>query len=172
MAMPVRKKERFAILDILRGFALVGIAVANFPEFALFTFLKPDAVAAMPTAGADRWVRFLQYVFVDGKFYTIFSLLFGIGFSIIISNAMRRGASGFRIFYRRMAILLGFGFVHLMFIWSGDILMLYALMGMLLPLFRNCSDRTLLSWAAVLLFVPVIIDFVCEFAGEVCRPAW
>lgn len=165
MAMPVRKKERFAILDILRGFALVGIAVANFPEFALFTFLKPDAVAAMPTAGADRWVRFLQYVFVDGKFYTIFSLLFGIGFSIIISNAMRRGASGFRIFYRRMAILLGFGFVHLMFIWSGDILMLYALMGMLLPLFRNCSDRTLLSWAAVLLFVPVIIDFACEFAG-------
>lgn len=163
--MPVRKKERFAILDILRGFALVGIAVANFPEFALFTFLKPDAVAAMPTAGADRWVRFLQYVFVDGKFYTIFSLLFGIGFSIIISNAMRRGASGFRIFYRRMAILLGFGFVHLMFIWSGDILMLYALMGMLLPLFRNCSDRTLLSWAAVLLFVPVIIDFACEFAG-------
>lgn len=165
MAMPVRKKERFAILDILRGFALVGIAVANFPEFALFTFLKPDAVAAMPTAGADRWVRFLQYVFVDGKFYTIFSLLFGIGFSIIISNAMRRGASGFRIFYRRMAILLGFGFVHLMFIWSGDILMLYALMGMLMPLFRNCSDRTLLSWAAVLLFVPVIIDFACEFAG-------
>ncbi len=165
MAMPVRKKERFAILDILRGFALVGIAVANFPEFALFTFLKPDAVAAMPTAEADRWVRFLQYVFVDGKFYTIFSLLFGIGFSIIISNAMRRGASGFRIFYRRMAILLGFGFVHLMFIWSGDILMLYALMGMLLPLFRNCSDRTLLSWAAVLLFVPVIIDFACEFAG-------
>lgn len=165
MAMPVRKKERFAILDILRGFALVGIAVANFSEFALFTFLKPDAVAAMPTAEADRWVRFLQYVFVDGKFYTIFSLLFGIGFSIIISNAMRRGASGFRIFYRRMAILLGFGFVHLMFIWSGDILMLYALMGMLLPLFRNCSDRTLLSWAAVLLFVPVIIDFACEFAG-------
>lgn len=163
--MPVRKKERFAILDILRGFALVGIAVANFPEFALFTFLNHDAVAAMPTAGADRWVRFLQYVFVDGKFYTIFSLLFGIGFSIIISNAMRRGASGFRIFYRRMAILLGFGFVHLMFIWSGDILMLYALMGMLLPLFRNCSDRTLLSWAAVLLFVPVIIDFACEFAG-------
>ena len=137
--MPVMKKERFAILDILRGFALVGIAVANFPEFALFTFLKPDAVAAMPTAGADRWVRFLQYVFVDGKFYTIFSLLFGIGFSIIISNAMRRGASGFRVFYRRMAILLGFGFVHLMFIWSGDILMLYALMGMLLPLFRNCT---------------------------------
>ena len=164
-AMPIRQKERFAILDILRGFALIGIAVANFPEFALYTFLKPEAVAAMPTAGADRWVRFLQYVFVDGKFYTIFSLLFGIGFSIIIANAMRRGASGFSIFYRRMAILLGIGFVHLMFIWSGDILMLYALMGMVLPVFRHCSDRKLLSCAAVLLAVPVAIDFACEAAG-------
>lgn len=84
-AMPVRQKERFAILDILRGLALVGIAVANFPEFALYTFLKPEAAAAMPTARVDGVVRFLQYVFVDGKFYTIFSLLFGIGFSIIMA---------------------------------------------------------------------------------------
>lgn len=164
-AMPVRQKERFAILDILRGLALVGIAVANFPEFALYTFLKPEAAAAMPTAGIDSVVRFLQYVFVDGKFYTIFSLLFGIGFSIIMANAERRGASGFRIFYRRMAILLAIGFLHLMFIWSGDILMLYALMGMLLPLFRRASDRTLLSWAAALLFLPVLIDLACELAG-------
>lgn len=164
-AMPVRQKERFAILDILRGLALVGIAVANFPEFALYTFLKPEAAAAMPTARVDGVVRFLQYVFVDGKFYTIFSLLFGIGFSIIMANAERRGASGFRIFYRRMAILLAIGFLHLMFIWSGDILMLYALMGMLLPLFRRASDRMLLSWAAALLFLPVVIDLACQLAG-------
>ena len=170
-AMPVRQKERFAILDILRGLALVGIAVANFPEFALYTFLTPAAAAAMPTAGIDSVVRFLQYVFVDGKFYTIFSLLFGIGFSIIMANAERRGASGFRIFYRRMAILLAIGFLHLMFIWSGDILMLYALMGMLLPLFRRASDRTLLSWAAALLFLPVLIDLACEAAG-VSLSAW
>lgn len=164
-AMPVRQKERFAILDILRGLALVGIAVANFPEFALYTFLTPAAAAAMPTAGIDSVVRFLQYVFVDGKFYTIFSLLFGIGFSIIMANVERRGASGFRIFYRRMAILLAIGFLHLMFIWSGDILMLYALMGMLLPLLRRASDRALLSWAAALLFLPVVIDLACQLAG-------
>ena len=163
--MPVGAKERFAILDILRGFALVGIAVANFPEFALYTFLKPEAAAALPTAAADKVVRFLQYVFVDGKFYTIFSLLFGIGFSIIIANAEKKGANGLRIFYRRMAILVGMGFLHLMFVWSGDILMLYALMGMLLPLLRRASDRALLSWAAALLFLPVLIDLACELAG-------
>ena len=58
----------------------------------------------MPTAGIDRIVRYLQYIFIDGKFYTIFSLLFGIGFSIIITNAARKGANGFRIFYRRMFV--------------------------------------------------------------------
>ena len=118
-ASPVRTSERFAILDILRGLALLGIALANFPEFSLYTFLSAEATQAFPTARIDSVVRFLQYVFIDGKFYTLFSLLFGIGFSIIISNAIKKGANGFRIFYRRMGILTLIGFLHLMFIWSG-----------------------------------------------------
>lgn len=89
-------------MDVLRGLALLGIALANFPEFSLYSFLSVEAADAMPTAGIDRVVHYLQYIFIDGKFYTIFSLLFGIGFSIIIANAMKRGANGFRIFYRRM----------------------------------------------------------------------
>lgn len=108
----------------------------------------------MPSAGVDRIVRFLQYVFIDGKFYTLFSLLFGMGFSIIISHAEQKGNGAFRLFYRRMAVLLAIGFLHLMFIWSGDILMLYALMGMVLPLFRNVSNRKMLSWAAFFLCCP------------------
>ncbi len=164
-AMPVKASERYAILDILRGFALLGIVLANFPEFSLYTFLSPEAASSMPSAGADRVVRWLQGIFVDGKFYTIFSLLFGVGFSIILSNTQKRGADGLRIFYRRMLILLLIGFLHLMFIWSGDILMLYALMGMLLPLFRNMSDRGLLGCAAVLLLLPVLVDSVTEAAG-------
>ena len=138
---PVKTSERYVILDALRGFALLGICMANFPEFSLYTFLSPEAAAAMPTAVADTITRYLLYILVDGKFYTLFSLLFGIGFSIIIRNAERKGANGFRIFYRRMGMLLLFGFLHLMFIWSGDILMLYALLGMLLPLFRRASDK-------------------------------
>lgn len=88
----------------------------------------------MPTAGVDRVVRFLQYLLVDAKFYGIFSILFGIGFSIILSHAEERGSSGIRLFYRRMLVLLGFALVHLLCIWSGDILCLYAVVGMLLPL--------------------------------------
>ena len=162
---PVKTSRRYIILDALRGFALLGICMANFPEFSLYTFLRPEAAAAFPSAGADRVMRFLLYFFVDGKFYTIFSLLFGMGFSIIISNAERKGVSGFRIFYRRMAVLVLIGFLHLMFIWSGDILMLYALTGMLLPLFRKVSDRALLCWAAALLVVPVAVDTLCWVTG-------
>lgn len=164
-AGPVRNGERHIILDVLRGLALFGICLANFPEFSLYTFLKSAAAANMPTAGIDRIIRYLQYIFIDGKFYTLFSLLFGIGFSIIISNAMERHANGFRIFYRRMGILLVIGFLHLMFVWSGDILMLYALAGLFLPFFRKMSDRKLLIASGVLLSFPVLIDTVITLTG-------
>lgn len=153
------------VLDALRGFALLGICMANFPEFSLYTFLSREAAEAMPSAGADSVARWLLAIFVDGKFYTLFSLLFGIGFSIIISNAAKKGADGFRIFYRRMVVLVLIGFLHLMFIWSGDILMLYALMGLLLTLFRRVSDRALLLWGGALLLLPVVVDYVCEITG-------
>lgn len=107
---PTTEKQRYVVLDALRGLALLGIALANFPEFGLWTFLSSEAQEAMPTANADHVTRFLQYLFVDGKFYTIFSILFGIGFSITLS---RRGVG---LFYRRMSILLLIGFLHLMFI--------------------------------------------------------
>ena len=81
-ATPVKSSERYAILDVLRGLALLGIALANFPEFSLYSFLPVEVTDAMPTAGIDRIVHYLQYIFIDGKFYTIFSLLFGVGFSI------------------------------------------------------------------------------------------
>ena len=140
-------KKRFVVLDALRGFALFGIILANFPEFSLWTFQTPEALEQLPSPAIDRVLRFLLYVFVDGKFYTIFSILFGIGFCIIIGNIMRRSPlgpdgkpqtrHGFLIFYRRMTVLAIIGLCHLLLIWSGDILLLYALMGMLLPLFWN-----------------------------------
>lgn len=159
---PVKSSERFIILDALRGFALLGIAMANFPEFSLYTFMSAEDTAALPLSGADRLLRYLLYFFVDGKFYTIFSLLFGIGFSIIVENITRKGGNALFVFYRRMIVLALIGIVHLMFIWSGDILLLYALLGMLLPPLRKLSNRSLLTGAFVLLFIPVVVDFLCE----------
>lgn len=162
---PVEGKQRHLILDALRGFALLGICLANFPEFSLFTFLKPETVEGMSSAGIDLVTKYFIYIFIDGKFYTIFSLLFGIGFSIIIENNIKRGAKGVAIFYRRMMWLVLIGFAHLMLIWSGDILMLYAFVGMCLPAFRNRQDKTLLIWAALLLCLPVVVDFISQISG-------
>lgn len=162
---PVLSKERFIILDALRGLALLGICLANYPEFSLYTFQSTETINSMQTARIDKTVRYLQYFFIDGKFYTIFSLLFGVGFSIILSNAQRKNASGFRIFYRRMFVLALIGFLHLMFIWSGDILLLYALLGMLLPLFLELSDKKLLWLSAGFIVFPVVVDTLVVIGG-------
>lgn len=159
------KNNRIILLDSLRGFALLGIALANYPEFSLYSFLSEEQTAAMPTYLADNWTHWLLLLLVDGKFYTIFSILFGIGFSIIIRNARERGADGMKIFYRRMIGLAIIGFAHLMLLWSGDILLLYALMGMLLPLFYGKSSKTILSWACVLLILPVLCDMLVAETG-------
>ena len=153
-AGPVRK--RIKKLDALRGFALLGVCMANYKELTLYAFYDVGHTVNVEADMGDTIANFLLYFLVDGKFYTIFSVLFGIGFSIIIGNAMQSRANGMRIFYRRMLLLLGFGFAHLMLLWSGDILMLYAAMGMLLPLFWNYSDKTILRWAVFFLCLPIV----------------
>jgi uncharacterized protein len=160
--VPVAAKQRFILLDFLRGIALSGIGLANFPEFALYTFQKDEVTEAMPTAGIDHVVKFLQYMFIDGKFYTLFSLLFGIGFSIIISKMRDNGAG---LFYRRMILLFLIGLFHLLFLWAGDILVLYALLGLLLPLFEKVSDKRLLICSGILLLFPVVIDTFIVLSG-------
>jgi len=162
-AQPVKK--RYVVLDALRGFAILGICLANFQEFSLYSFQSEAVHAAMPSYAVDGVVGFLLRIFVDGKFYTIFSILFGIGFSIIIANAKRRGANGMRIFYRRMTVLLIIGLLHLWFLWSGDILALYALMGMLLPLAYGLSDKKLLWLSGALLLLPLVVDTLRLLSG-------
>ena len=156
----------------MRGIALLGICLANYPEFALYSFLKREVVEAMPTAGIDGIVRFFQYFLVDGKFYTLFSLLFGVGFSILMSNYSQKGENGLRLFYRRIVLLILIGLGHLLFLWAGDILILYALLGLFLPLFRKMSDKKLLICALALWFIPVLVDtLIVLFGWNLSAPA-
>lgn len=145
------EKKRYVILDALRGFAILGIILANFPEFSLWTFSDPSS-----WTGTDTVTRVIQTFLVDGKFYTLFSLLFGMGFSIQLANAEGK----LRTFYRRMLVLLIIGLLHLSFLWSGDILMLYAVCGMLLPLFRKLSTKGVLTAAGIFLLLPIVFDAV------------
>lgn len=156
---PTGEGQRHLILDLLRGVALLGIALANFPEFALWTFLSGEQQADMQSAEVDGVVRFLQYMLVDGKFYSVFSMLFGVGFSIILAR------HGRRVFLRRMLLLVMIGFLHLMFVWSGDILLLYAVGGMVLMCLVGLSDGVLAIVAASLIVLPVGLDALTEFGG-------
>lgn len=155
-AGPILITERITELDGLRGFALLGVCIANLFSFAGYFMLSPEAQAALPTGGVDGAVLFATHVLVDGKFYTLFSLLFGIGFAVQLHRAAIRGDAFTTRFRRRLLVLLGIGLVHLVFIWIGDILALYAMCGFMLLAFRNRADRTLLIWAAVLIAMPVL----------------
>ena len=125
--LPVLTTQRADILDILRGFALLGICVANAGYFSLFIFQKPEQLALLPTSEADRWLKYFHYALIDGKFYSLFSLLFGIGFAIIFFQKKGATKEGLFFFYRRLFFLMLFGLAHGFLMWDGDILFFYAL---------------------------------------------
>ncbi len=155
---PVQQQERAQILDVLRGLAILGILLNNIYGFSGYGFLTEEMRQQFNTFKADHFLNFLQITFVEGKFYSLFSLLFGIGFSIILIRNKQKGINPLPVFYRRLGVLLLIGAAHLYFLWQGDILLLYALVGLLLPLFRNCSNKTLLIWATVFVLAPIAID--------------
>jgi uncharacterized protein len=154
---PVPVHDRVLALDVLRGVAVGGILLANvFVFFGLVFLSRPDAAALSHTT-ADHVAVWFEHVFIDQKFYSIFSLLFGIGFGVQLSRA---GATASPRFKRRLRILLAIGAIHAFLIWAGDILMLYALLGFTLPLFSRKSDRSLLRWTVGLLAAPTVLYLV------------
>jgi uncharacterized protein len=159
-SMPVSLTERSDILDVLRGFALFGVMMDNLFGFTGWGFLTDSGREALSTWPADGLIGVLEQTFINGKFYSLFSLLFGIGFSIILIRNEQRGINPLKIFYRRLFILLLIGAAHLFLLWEGDILFLYAFLGLFLPLFRKCSDKTLIICAIGLIASPVLIDII------------
>ena len=151
---PLPVRERVMALDVLRGVAVAGILLANILVFFGFVFLPPDRAAPLTTGTANSAALFLEKVLVDGKFYSTFSLLFGIGFGVQLA---RGGDAALPRFRRRLRILLGIGAIHAFFIWAGDILMLYALLGFTMPWFARKSNSKLLRWTAILLAIPTAL---------------
>jgi uncharacterized protein len=145
--------DRIQALDVLRGVAVTGILLANVLVFFGLFIIPPSRAAALPTVSRDAIALVIDKVFVDGKFYSTFSLLFGIGFGLQLA----RGADAVPRFKRRLRILLAIGAVHALVIWAGDILMLYALLGFMLPWFARKSDRQLLRWTVILLAIPTFL---------------
>ncbi len=139
---PVAPAERIVLLDVLRGFALLGILLMNIEGFV--GPLNSALTGVDPALhGADRVADALVYFFVQGKFYTLFSLLFGMGFAVMSGRAEQARRPFVPVYLRRSAGLLLIGLAHALLLWSGDILVSYALLSLLLLAFAEAPTRWL-----------------------------
>ena len=152
---PIEANARIIYLDILRGMAILFIFLANIYTFSGWGYMPDEGKIQFNMPLLNSIINQLTVIFIDGKWYSIFSILFGIGFVIQYENANSRNKSFNTFFTKRMVGLLFFGLIHLFFLWYGDILSLYALVGFLLILFKNQTNRRLLIWASILLFLPL-----------------
>ena len=156
---PVSGGERITAIDTLRGVAVLGILVMNIYAFAMPfpAYNNPLLLGGLEWYNLGTW--FFTHVFFDQKFMTIFSLLFGGGLVIMHERALARGARFGRIYYRRQLWLLMIGAAHGYLLWVGDILFHYALMGMLIYLFRELRPKTLIVITCLLLPIAPLLSF-------------
>jgi uncharacterized protein len=150
-------RERIDVLDGVRGVAVLGILFVNIESLTGYSFLTAEQRAALAFSQWDGLAGWFVGVFVEYKFYALFSLLFGIGFSVFVRRAMEKGADAKRLFKRRLVGLLLIGLVHTVLIWFGDILVTYALLGFVLVPFLRKDDRSVLRWAVAMFVVPLAL---------------
>ncbi len=161
-AEPVTASERYFAVDLLRGFALLGILAMNIVAFGWPMAAYSDPTRGGGFEGLDRGIWFFNHMFFEMKMMTIFSMLFGAGLVLMDQRAEAHGAKIRGVYYRRILWLLAIGLVHAYLIWNGDILVMYAETGLLLYLFRNLRPKTLiiLGISASLLVLPLFFGFV------------
>ncbi|MCL4177183.1 MAG: DUF418 domain-containing protein [Verrucomicrobia bacterium] len=171
---PTTSSRRLVNMDFARGMALFGILVVNTAILfgPLDTLIRP--LSAEGSTGVNWWVAFLVLVLFQGKFVSVFSLLFGYGLLGQIERAHASGWSATAFAFRRLGVLAVFGLIHALVFWYGDILFLYALMGGWLLLARGASWRALLVTACLLLLVGLVLNaafaaltvFASSFDGD------
>lgn len=165
---PTQTKERLLFLDVLRGFALMGILFANLLSWSGLKFIPIEQIIGMGNIEFDRQLYYYLNFFVDTKFYTLFSMLFGVGFYMQISK--NKANPGFpKLYMWRLLILLFIGICHSL-IWSGDILTLYALMGMVLLGLRNVPESKSLVIGLSLFFLPILLDIIYMYSFAMYLP--
>lgn len=154
---PIDPKKRIDILDVLRGFALMGILFNNILYFSGYAYLPFEKLRQFPTFKLDEAIYHLLDVIITAKFYTLFSILFAIGFYLQYSKSKEDPARALGYYRRRLCILLLFGILHSLF-WSGDILLMYAIIGFIVILFRNINKEKLLKLSMLIIFLPSLIS--------------
>ncbi|MDQ6599352.1 DUF418 domain-containing protein [Bacillus salipaludis] len=144
----VERNERIDTLDYLRGFSLLGIILVNI--LAMLSAQKP-----LPNTQDAFYQRFL-FLFVEGRFYPIFSFLFGVGMYIFLTRAERKGKNATILFLRRIIVLFIFGFIHFIF-QPGEALTVYASCGLILLPFYKVRKEINLAIGILLLILFAIL---------------
>lgn len=145
----VSAEKRLVIVDIIRGFSLLGVVIIN-----VFSFnMPPDShVSQYELSGSmDSVLFFLVKLAIEGKFYTLFSTIFGLSFALQVERLQGKGTPIKAVFLRRFFWLFVIGFIHAVMIWSGDILQAYAIWGLILLFFHASNPRKIRKWALALL---------------------
>lgn len=150
------RKQRILSLDMLRGFALLGILIMNIISFSNVGegYLNPTVGAGIE--GYNAWIHAFGHLFADTRFMSIFSILFGAGVVLFSENISLKNLSASKYHYRRMGLLLIFGMIHAYLIWMGDILVMYAICGSIIFFWRNWSIKSLYILGTILFMVPVL----------------
>ena len=161
---PIRTQDRIESIDVLRGFALLGILIMNIQSFAMVEAAYFDPSQYGDLTSANWWVWAVSHALADMKFMAIFSMLFGAGVIIATQSLDAKGHPSLGYHYRRNLLLLGFGLIHAYFIWYGDILVTYALAALFLYWLRNLRARWLFVIGAVVLSVPLLINLSLSLA--------
>jgi uncharacterized protein len=157
-------EQRHISLDAMRGFAVMGILAMNIIGFAMpeWAYVTPAAYGTDTLADQIAWA--FSFIFIDGKMRGLFSLLFGASMMLIIDRATAKGENAAQVHYRRMAWLAMFGLAHYFFIWFGDILFLYAIIGMFSFRFRDWPSERLIK-VALIIFAVGLALWGIQFGG-------
>lgn len=149
--------ERIISIDVLRGFAVLGILIMNIQSFSMINAAYINPTAFGDLNGINKWVWILSHLLASEKFMSIFSMLFGAGIIIFSSRAVEKGRKAGPLHYRRNMWLLLFGLAHAYLIWYGDILTQYALCSFLAYLFRKLKPIKLVIIGSVFFLVPFVL---------------
>jgi uncharacterized protein len=151
--MATAPSERILTLDVIRGIAVMGILSVNIVGMAMIetAYFYPPAYGFHSTGDKVMWA--LNSIFVDGRFRALFSILFGASLTLVVTRAIEAGRAGWKVHYARMLALLLFGAIHYYVLWWGDILMNYALVGMIAFVFWRLKPQLLVLVGLVALTV-------------------
>ena len=163
LSQRINLKNRIHSLDLIRGFAVLGILIMNITSFSQINIAYMNPTIGAGLEGYNQYFHGFNYIFADTRFMSIFSILFGAGVVLFTQRIEAKGKRVATLHFKRMFWLLLFGLIHAYFIWVGDILVAYAICGSLVFFFRKKSIRTLFIMAVILFLVPVSLNFMTYY---------